>query len=128
MAKLPKEVKTAIDKASTVCLATADLNCVSNVVFVTYLKYLDDETIVFADNKFLKTRENLDCNPKVSFVVLDSDTKKSYQVKGSVQCHTKGERYESVVDWVHVNHPQTTPKAAFYMPVEEVYCGAEKIG
>ncbi|MGZ8153269.1 MAG: pyridoxamine 5'-phosphate oxidase family protein [Methylovulum sp.] len=127
MAKLPNEVMTAIDKAATACVATADKNAIANVVYVTYLKYLDDETVVIADNKFLKTRENLDNNPKLAFVVLDADTKKSYQVKGTVTFYTAGDKYQSVVDWVHVNHPQMTPKAAIYLQVEDVYCGAEKL-
>ncbi|MGZ8947711.1 MAG: pyridoxamine 5'-phosphate oxidase family protein, partial [Methylococcaceae bacterium] len=118
---------TAIDKAATACVATADKNAIANVVYVTYLKYLDDETVVIADNKFLKTRENLDNNPKLAFVVLDADTKKSYQVKGTVTFYTAGDKYQSVVDWVHVNHPQMTPKAAIYLQVEDVYCGAEKL-
>lgn len=127
MATLPNEVKTAIDKAKTVCVASADKNAVPNVVYVSYFKYQDDETMVIADNKFAKTRSNLDTNPLLSLVVLDSDTKKSYQVKGSVVCYTEGDNYQSVVDWVHLKKPELTPKAAFYLQVEEVYCGGEKI-
>jgi len=127
MAKLPEEVKTAIDKAATACVATADNNAVSNVVYVSYLKYQDDETIVIADNKFGKTRDNLNNNPKLAFVVLDSDTKKAYQIKGVVKTYSEGEKYQSVVDWVHAKKPQTTPKAALYVQVEEVYCGSEQM-
>ena len=127
MAKLPEEVKTAIDKAANVCVATTDASAVANVVYVSYLKYQDDETIIIADNKFGKTRQNLNTNSKLSFVVLDTDTKKSYQVKGTVTSYSEGEQYQSVVDWVHVKHPQTTPFAALYVEVEEVFCGSEKI-
>lgn len=127
MVKLPEEVKTAIDKAANVCVATTDARAVANVVYVSYLKYQDDETIIIADNKFSKTRENLSMNPKLSFVVLDTDTKKSYQVKGTVTSYFEGEQYQSVVDWVHVKHPQTTPFSALYVEVEEVFCGSEKI-
>ena len=127
MAKLPEEVKTAIDKAVNVCVATTDARAVANVVYVSYLKYQDDETIIIADNKFGKTRQNLNTNSKLSFVVLDTDTKKSYQVKGTVTSYSEGEQYQSVVDWVHVKHPQTTPFAALYVEVEEVFCGSEKI-
>ncbi len=127
MAKLSEEVKTAIDKAATACVATVDTDAVANVVFVSYLKYQDDETIIIADNKFNKTRMNLSNNPKLAFVVLDTETKKSYQIKGSVKSYTDGEKYQAVVDWVHVKHPQTTPVAAIYVEVEEVYCGREKI-
>ena len=127
MAKLPEEVKTAIDKAANVCVATTDAQAVANVIYVSYLKYQDDETIIIADNKFDKTRQNLNTNSKLSFVVLDTDTKKSYQVKGTVTSYSEGEQYQSVVDWVHVKHPQTTPFAALYVEVEEVFCGSEKI-
>ncbi len=65
MAILPEEVKTAIDKATTACVVTADANAVANVVYVSYLKYQDNETIVIADNKFNKTRINLNNNPKL---------------------------------------------------------------
>lgn len=127
MAKLPEEVKVAIDKAANVCVATADKNAVANVIYVSYLKYQDDETIVIADNKLSKTRENLKNNPKLSFVVLDTETKKSYQVKGTVTAYSTGEQYQSVVDWVHIKKPDMTPFAALYIKVEEVFCGSEKI-
>ena len=127
MAKLPEEVKTAINKAATVCVATVDNNAVSNVVYVSYLKYQDDQTIIIADNKFSKTRDNLSENPKLAFVVLDADTKKAYQIKGTVKYYSEGDKYDAVVDWVHIKHPQTTPFAALYIDVEAVFCGSEKI-
>ncbi len=127
MAKLREEVKTAIDKAANVCVATTDASAVANVVYVSYLKYQDDETIIIADNKFGKTRQNLKTNSKLSFVVLDTDTKKSYQVKGTVTSYSEGEKHQLVVDWVHVKHPQTTPFSALYLEVKEVFCGSEKI-
>ena len=127
MAKLPEEVKTAINKAATACVATVDNNAISNVVYVSYLKYQDDETIIIADNKFSKTRDNLSNNPKLAFVVLDADTKKAYQVKGTVTSYSEGDKYDAVVDWVHIKHPQITPFAALYVDVEAIYCGSEKI-
>lgn len=125
MAKLPEVVKEAIDKSTTACVATADGNAVSNVVYVSYLKYQNDDTIVIADNKFVKTRENLESNPQIAFVVLDADTNKAYQVKGKIQIYTEGKNYQSVVEWVHKKKPELTPKSAIYMQVEEVYCGSE---
>ncbi|WP_319561987.1 pyridoxamine 5'-phosphate oxidase family protein [Marispirochaeta sp.] len=127
MAKLPPEVLTAIEKTNPTCIATSSADGVPNIVYVTYVKAVDDQTMVVADNKFQKTRQNLDENPRLSVVVLDPDTKKSYQIKGKVDCAADGARYQEVVDWVHVNHPQLTPKAAFYMNVEEVYSGADRL-
>ncbi len=128
MAKLPKEVKIAIDKAETACIATVDSNGVPNVVYISYMKYQDDETIIIADNKFVKTRKNIDNNQKLAFVVLDSDTNKSYQIKGIAKTYLAGEEYQSVVDWVHVKHPEMTAKAALYVQADEIYCGGEQIG
>ena len=127
MAKLTEEVKTAILKNNQVCIATADKNCVPNIVYINYLKAADDETIVVADNKFDKTRKNLDSNPVLSFAVLDKDTKKAYQIKGRVKCVTEGPEYDSVIEWVHEERPPLTPKAAFYLKVEEIYCGSERL-
>jgi len=127
MPKLPEEVLVALKKTNPICIATSDKSGKPNLIYVTYLKAHDDSTIVLADNKFEKTRKNLDENPVAAFVVLDPDSKKAYQIKGPVSCYTEGGKYDEVVEWVHTNHPQMTPKAAFYMNVEEVYSGAEKL-
>ncbi|QEN07589.1 pyridoxamine 5'-phosphate oxidase [Oceanispirochaeta crateris] len=127
MAKLSSEVQEAIKKTLPYNIATASADGVPNLIYITYLKILDDETVVIADNKFDKTRKNLNSNPFISFTVLDKDTNKAYQIKGKVECVTKGKKYDDVVEWVHIQHPQMTPKAAFYVSVQEVYAGAEKL-
>jgi uncharacterized protein len=127
MSKLSSEVLSAIEKTMPYCIATASPEAKFNLVYITYLKVLDENTVLIADNKFKKTRKNLDANPQASFVVMDPDTKKAYQIKGPLKCYTEGSIYQETVDWVHVNHPQMTPKAAFIMDVEEVYNGAERL-
>ena len=127
MPKLTDEVLKAVEKTMPTCIASASSDGIPNIVYVTYIKAVDNETLVVADNKFEKTRKNLDENPRLSVVVLDPDTKKAYQIKCRSECVTGGDRYNQVVDWVHINHPQMTPKAAFYLKVDEVYCGAERL-
>ncbi len=127
MVKLSAEVLTAIEKTKPTCIATADKNGVPNLVYVTYIKAVDDKTLVVADNKFVKTRSNLDSNPVMSVVVLDPDTKKAYQIKCSAECVTEGIGYDEVADWVHENRPEMTPNAAFYLKPFEIYCGAERL-
>lgn len=127
MAKLSEEVKNAIDKAAFACVATANNEALANVVYVGYLKYLDDETILIADNKFEKTRANIDSNPKLAFVVLDPDTRKAFQVKGDITVYTDGEELNAAIEWVHHNHPEMTPKAAVHLHVNEIYCGGERL-
>lgn len=127
MAKLSPEVITAIEKTMPYCIATASADGKSNLVYIACLKVIDENTILIADNKFEKTRANLDANPQASLVVLDPDTKTAYQIKGSMECHSEGDKYQATVDWVHEERPQLTPKAGFYMNVEEVYNGPQRL-
>jgi uncharacterized protein len=123
MAKLPAEVKSAIEKQDVIPVATSDQDCVPNVVYIAYLKVMDDETILIADNYLDKTRRNILSNGNISFVVHDQD-KGSYQVKGKAQRFTEGEMFEEVKKWVSDKLPK---EAAVVMKVEKVYNGAKWI-
>ncbi len=127
MAKLPKEVKEAIEKAilkqEAFPVATASNDSTANVAYITYLKPIDDETILIADNFLNKTRDNILANSKVSFAVLD-EVKGSYQIKGTAKRLTEGEIFDHMQDWVVDELPRV---AAIVMTVEEVYNGAQKL-
>ncbi len=127
MAKLPKEVKEAIEKAilkqEAFPVATASNDSTANVAYITYLKPIDDETILIADNFLNKTRDNILANSKVSFAVLD-EAKGSYQIKGTAKRLTEGEIFNHMQDWVVDELPR---EAAIVMTVEEVYNGAQKL-
>lgn len=127
MIKIPEEVKVAINKTSPVCIATTDNEHVPNIVYVTFLKYIDDTTVVIADNKLAKTKDNILSNSNLSFVVLDPDTKKSYQLKGKVEYLQEGEKFEDVVKWVHEKRPNLHPKGAVYVSITEIFSGDKKI-
>ncbi len=127
MVIIPEEVKVAIEKTNPVCIATANNEGVVNIVYVGFLKVFDDSTVVIADNKFVKTKENLLANKNLSFVVLDSDTRKAYQLKGKINYFFDGEKFDFVYDWVQAKRPDIFPKGAVYLTVEEIYCGSEKI-
>lgn len=127
MVSIPEEVKAAIDKTSPVCIATADNEGNPNIVYVKFLKYINDTTVVIADNKFVKTKKNIDANGNLAFVVLDNDTRKAYQLKGKVDYVTEGERYQDVVNWVKSVKPDMQPNAGVYLNITEIFCGAEKI-
>ena len=110
--KIPKEVKIAIDKTSPICVATVNNEYIPNVIYVKFLKYIDDSTVVIADNKLGKTKDNILSNSHLSFVVLDSETRKSYQLKGKVQYIQDGEKYQDVINWVQEKRPDFCPKSA----------------
>lgn len=123
MAKLTTEIKNAIEKQEIFPVATTSQDNVPNVIYVKYLKVVDDQTILLADNYFGKTRENILTNGNVAFVVLD-DEKGSYQVKGKSQRIVSGPMFDEVQKWV----PDKLPKeAAVVIQVDQIYNGAELI-
>ncbi len=123
MAKLLKEIKDGIANQELFCVATSNAQGVPNVVYIKYLKVIDDETILIADNYLKKTRENILNNGRIAFSVLDED-KGAYQLKGRAQRQETGAMYDEVQKWC----PDKLPRAAaVVMKVEEIYNGAERI-
>lgn len=127
MVKIPQEVKVAIDKTTPTCIATVNSDYVPNIIYVTFLKYINDTTVVIADNKLAKTKANILAHSDLSFVVFDPDTRKSYQLKGTVDYKEEGQQYQDVFNWVQEKRPELHPKGALYITINEIYSGAEKI-
>jgi predicted pyridoxine 5'-phosphate oxidase superfamily flavin-nucleotide-binding protein len=123
MARLPDAVKKAISKQELFCVATSTSKGIPNVAYMKYLKVVDDETILMADNYLHKTRDNILNNGKIAFAVLD-DEKGSFQIKGTARRLAQGAMFDEVQKWV----PDKLPRvAAVIMHVEEIYNGAEQI-
>ena len=123
MVKLPSMVKEAISKQDVFPVATSDLQGTPNVVYIKYLKVIDDQTVLIADNYLHKTRDNILSNPKLSFMVLDEE-KGSFQIKGSTERLTEGTMYDEVQRWVPEKFPRV---AVVVLHVEQVYNGAEQL-
>ena len=119
MVKMPPEVKDVVAKQKPLPFATADKTCKPNVIFVTMWKILDDETILFVDNAYNKTRKNIEANPNVAIIAYDSEIKKSYQVKGTVEIETKGEKYAIAREMA--DQKKQAGKAAVIFHVKEIY-------
>ncbi|MBU1043362.1 MAG: pyridoxamine 5'-phosphate oxidase family protein [Candidatus Omnitrophica bacterium] len=127
MVKIPEEVKVAINKTTPICVATVNSEYIPNIIYVTFLKYINDTTVVIADNKLAKTRDNVLANHNLSFVVLDPETKKAYQLKGKVEYLQEGEKFQAVFNWVNEKRPDLNPKGALYVTIEEIFCGEKQI-
>jgi len=127
MIKIPEEVKIAIDKTNPICVATVNSEYIPNIIYVTFLKYINDTTVVIADNKLVKTKNNVLSNFNLSFVVLDPETKKSYQLKGKTEYIQEGKKYQDVFNWVQEKRPDLHPKGALYVTIEEIFSGDKKI-
>jgi len=119
MVKMPAEIKDVVSKQKPLPIATSDKNGKPNVVFVTMWKILDDETILIVDNFMKKTRVNLEENPNMAIVVYDSEIKRSFQLKGTVDLETRGDRFDIAEEMARAkNRPA---KVAVVFHVKEIY-------
>ena len=122
-AQLSNVVKEAIAKQDIFPVATCDLHGIPNVVYIKYLKVMDDETVLIADNYLHKTRDNILNNFRLSFVVLDEDNG-SFQIKGTAKRLIDGPMYGEVQKWAPTKLPR---EAAIVLSVEEIYNGAKQL-
>lgn len=118
---MPPDVKETLEKQKPVPIATASKDGVPNVVFVGLLKIVDDENIMIADNFFYKTAANLEQNPKISILCYNGDTKKSFQIKGSVTLCREGKDFETMRTWVHGINNKLPAKSCVMVKVDEIY-------
>ncbi|MCD6174222.1 MAG: pyridoxamine 5'-phosphate oxidase family protein [Planctomycetes bacterium] len=123
MVQLTNEIKKAISKQDVFPVATSSHDRVPNVVYISYLKVLDDQTVLIADNFLNKTRGNILNNGKIAFTVLD-DKKGSFQIKGRAERLTEGAMFDEVQKWVSDKLPKV---AAVVMHIEDIYNGAKCI-
>ncbi|AEH61387.1 pyridoxamine 5'-phosphate oxidase-related FMN-binding protein [Methanosalsum zhilinae DSM 4017] len=121
MVKMPDEVIQTLKKQNPVPVATASQNGIPNVALVGFLKVMNEETIMIADNFFNKTETNLKENPEIAIVAYDGYTKKSYQIKGHTEIKTSGPEYTAMVEWVNSVMPDMPKKAAVIVHVDGVY-------
>ncbi|MBN1402768.1 MAG: pyridoxamine 5'-phosphate oxidase family protein [Anaerolineae bacterium] len=127
MAKLTAELLDVLGALRIFPVATATPDGKPNLVFVAFLRVIDDETLEIADNRFHKTRQNLEANPTMSVTFWSPEKTGCYQVKGRAELITQGPIYDECVAWVHQRSDRLTPKAAVRLHVEEIYSGAERI-
>ncbi|MBC2603475.1 pyridoxamine 5'-phosphate oxidase family protein [Puniceicoccus vermicola] len=127
MSKLSEEVLTAVEKTIPMGVATADVQGRPNLVYVSLIKAIDSDTLVVGDCAFSKTKANLAENPVMSALVMNPDTKRAFQIKCRAEEVTEGERFESVAAWAQSLWPNVPLRAAYYLHVEEVFAGAERI-
>jgi len=127
--KIPEHIQKLINEESIHIMSTSSKEGIPNINYVKFLKVYNDEQILIADNKFFKTEKNLLENPKISFILLDKENKKSYQLKGTVEFHKDDEIFSETIKWVEKERlgSSTFPKSAIIMTVKEIYSGAEKI-
>jgi hypothetical protein len=121
MAKIPAEVQEFV-KNKTAWVATASPDGMPNTTPKGSVRVLDDEHIIFADLFSLKTRENLQKNPKVAVTVIDNEKYKGYQFKGAAQLVESGPVFDKVVEELKKAPMQLPhPKYVVIITVDSVY-------
>ena len=124
MPELPADVREAWDdRNGPVVLATVDKNGVPNIIYATCVAAFSNNQLVVADNYFDKTRKNLLAGSKGAILFI-TKAGKAYQVKGSLEYHTKGPVFDHMKTW---NPPKHPGHGAAALNVEDVYSGATRL-
>jgi uncharacterized protein len=121
MAKIPKDLQEFV-KGKMAWVATASPDGVPNTTPKGTVQVLDDEHIIFADLFSLKTRDNLQKNPKAAVTVVDMETKKGYQFKGAAQLVDSGPVFDQVVEKLKKAPMKLpNPKHVVIMTVDSIF-------
>ncbi len=121
MARIPKEVQEFMT-GKMAWVATASPDGVPNTTPKGTVRVIDDEHIIFADLFSLKTRDNLQKNPKVAVTVVDLETYKGYQFKGSAQLVDSGPVFDQMVEQLKKAPKQLpNPKYVVIITVDSIF-------
>jgi predicted pyridoxine 5'-phosphate oxidase superfamily flavin-nucleotide-binding protein len=119
--KIPPEVQEFL-KGKTGWVATSAKDGTPNVSLKGSLRVLDDGHLVFADINSLKTRKNLEENPKVAVMAYDAEARKAYMLKGSAEMLSAGPLFDQVAQGMKQHMPHLpAPKYVVRVTVEAVF-------
>ncbi|MGC9363556.1 MAG: hypothetical protein ACP5FZ_03200 [Fidelibacterota bacterium] len=95
----------------------------SAAIYASCVCKYDDQRFMIADNYFGKTRENFFNGTKGSLLFITEDDT-SYQVKGRIEYHQRGEYYDNMKKW----NPENLPGyAVAILYIEEIYSGSRRL-
>jgi len=124
MTPLPEAFRTAWERAQKpLVFATSNGRGTPNAIYVTCIRLYDDDTILIADNYFNKTRDNIRGGGTGS-VLLITDERKAFQVKGTVTYHTEGPYRDFMRECLDPKYPVVGVAA---LAIEEIFSGAERL-
>jgi uncharacterized protein len=106
--KIPAELQDFM-KGKEGWIATAAKDGTPNISIKGSLRLIDDEHLVFADLFSVKTRKNLEENPKVAIMVYDAEKRLGYAFKGSAELLSSGALYDQTVEALKQAAPQLPP-------------------
>jgi predicted pyridoxine 5'-phosphate oxidase superfamily flavin-nucleotide-binding protein len=114
-------MKDLFSKVKLFPVATASKKGVPNVAPIAFVLLVKDDTIWLADNFMQKTLANVKENPRAAIYLYDSESKKCFQVKGTIDVKTSGEEYEKMRKMVLDKKPGLPAKSLLVMKITEVF-------
>jgi predicted pyridoxine 5'-phosphate oxidase superfamily flavin-nucleotide-binding protein len=103
-------------------VATAASDGTPNTTPKGSVRVLDDQHIVFADLYSIKTRQNLEQNPKVAVTVIDAATRVGYQIKGTAELLSSGVLFEQTAEELkQISSALPAPTYVVKIRVEAIY-------
>jgi hypothetical protein len=121
MVNIPKQVQDFFP-GKMAWVATATKEGVPNATPKGTVRVLDDQHVIFADLFSLKTRQNLEQNPRVAVTVIDPVTKNGYQIKGTAELLSSGPLYDQMAEQLKQSAPSLPSlKYVVKIAVESVY-------
>jgi len=119
--KIPSELQEFL-KGKIGWVATSAKDGTPNVSIKGSLRLLDDEHLLFSDLFSLKTRKNLQENPKVAIMVYEESSRRGYIFKGPAEVMNSGPLFDKAVDGQKKAMPQLPPpKFVVKVTVESIY-------
>jgi uncharacterized protein len=121
MVTLNPEIKETFGKVKLFPVATSSKTGIPNVAPIAFVVLVHDDTIWMADNFMKKTLANVKENPHAAIYIYDTDSKKCFQIKGTVEVKTSGQDYEKMKKMVHEKKPDLPAKSLLVMKITEAF-------
>ncbi len=119
--KIPANIQEFV-KGKPGWVATASADGMPNVAIKGSLRVLDDDHLVFADLFSLKTRKNLEENPKIAVMVSEAESRTGYIFKGTAELVSSGPLFDQTAAGVKSHNAKLpTPKYAVKITVESIF-------
>ncbi len=120
MAVITAEVKETGEKVRTWALATSDKNGNPNVVPIGSKSFYSEDTVIFMDNQLNKTKNNILENPRVALTFWDTESRKSFQLKGSARIETSGKIFVEEIAKYKASRPNANPRGVVVIKIDEI--------
>ena len=111
------------DRQNFIVFTTVNKDSVPNSVYIGYASLYDSNTLLIANNKLAKTKENILSGSKGTVLFITSK-KKAYQIKGTLSYHEEGKLFDDMKTWNRADLPGYSVVA---LNIEEIFSGAEKL-